>query len=58
MVRCVCTKALGERQGSRLYIRRLGLVLVGGVHTWTCERCGKKQTIDLEVDAPALIGVS
>ena len=56
MVRCGCNKALGERNGARLIIRRTGLVLVGGVHTWTCERCGSKHTIDL--DAPVTAGVS
>jgi len=53
-LRCGCGKMLGERNNARLIIRRLGLVLVGGVHTWTCDRCGRKLTIDLDaVDIPA-----
>ena len=58
MVRCPCGKALGERQGARMIIRRMGLILTGGTHTWTCERCGARVTVDLEVDAPVAAGVS
>lgn len=48
---------LGERSGARLIIRRIGLILHGGTHTWECEQCGRKQTIDLEAldRAPLLI---
>lgn len=55
MVRCPGGHALGERQGARLIIRRFGLVLVGGTHTWTCRQCGARTTVDL--DAPVMVGV-
>jgi len=51
MIRCQnreCRKALGEREGARLSIRRIGLVLRGGVHSWDCQHCGLRNLIDLE----------
>lgn len=46
-VRCRCGKMLGERTGARLIIRRIGLILRGGTHTWDCQ-CGNRITIDLD----------
>jgi len=53
MVRCDCGKALGERQNARLIIRKIGLILRGGTHTWDCTGCGKRHTIDLDAPVPA-----
>ena len=61
MLRCQneqCAKALGERRGAKLFIRRVGVVIRGGLVDWVCDRCGKRQTSDLEIDAPVGAGVS
>ena len=61
MVRCVneqCNKALGERMGAKLFVRRIGVVFRGGLVDWCCENCGKRQSIDLEVDDRILAGVA
>jgi hypothetical protein len=41
---------LGERKGARLIIRRIGLTLRGGTHTWDCNECGRRHTIDLDAE--------
>ena len=46
-VRCACGKCLGSWDGETLVIRRLGLVLRGGFHSWTCQNCGVTQEVDL-----------
>jgi uncharacterized protein with PIN domain len=49
LVRCrTCNKVLGERSGARLIIRKIGLTLRGGIHTWDCPKCGRRQTVDLD----------
>lgn len=53
MVRCQCGKALGERLGAKLFIRRVGIVVRGGLVDWVCDRCGARQTIDLDASACA-----
>lgn len=58
MVRCQCGKALGERTGAKLFVRRIGVVFRGGLVDWCCENCGKRQSIDLEVDGRVLAGVA
>lgn len=57
-VRCTCGKMLGERSGARLIIRRLGLIVRGGVHTWDCTglNCGRRMTVDL--DSPETLALA
>ena len=55
-VRCSCSKRLGDWDGDRLIIRRLGLILQGGHHTWTCTDCGTVNELDLANTLTALYG--
>lgn len=58
-VRCRCGKKLGDREGRRLVIRRVGLILRGGCHTWDCSGCNTRNVIDLDevADVKRLDGV-
>ena len=46
-LRCSCGKCLGAWSDGRLIIRKAGLILQGGFHSWTCGNCGVTQEIDL-----------